>query len=125
MEVTRTTTESVDLVLKRNMGDEIVTIAGGQGEIAHGQVMAVNTTDGKYYIYASAGINGLDTLIGVYTGETITSAEDFNGSVTTSAVVDKGLVVGITFETDFKAKPMLQKAGTFMKTVIEGTEVNE
>jgi hypothetical protein len=125
MEVTRTVTESVRLVLKRDMGDEIVVIAGNQGEIKHGQIMAVKSTDGKYYKYASAGADELNNPIGIYTGENITSTEDFSGSVTTKAVVDKDLVVGADFETDFKVKPMLQRAGTFMKTVIEGTEVNE
>ena len=125
MEVTRTTTESVDLVLKRDMGDEIIVIAGGQGEVKHGQIMAVKSTDGKYYKYTPSGTDELNNPIGVYTGEDITSVEDFSGSVTTLAVVNKELIVGVDFETDFKAKPMLQRAGTFMKTVIEGTEVNE
>ncbi len=125
MEVTRTTTESQTLVLKRDMGDEIALIAGNQGEIKHGQILAVKSTDGKYYKYAPAGADELNNPIGIYTGEDITSTEDFSGSVTTKAIVDKDLIVGVDFATDFKAKPMLQRAGTFMKTVIEGTEVNE
>lgn len=123
--VVRERVEPKKLVLKRYRGDKSYIIAGSETEIKHGQVMAMKSTDGKLYAYSEEGTEGLNIPIGVYTGVSKKSTNDFGGSITTFADVSKTEVIGINFETNFTAVIELQKMGTYVIEEIEGKEVNE
>lgn len=113
------------LVVKRYLGDARVTIAGGQGEIKTGQIMALGEADGKMYIYDSSGTGGKEIAVGVFTEDAITSTDDFIGSITQSAIVDINLLEGADLTVDLIAKYDLQRAGTYSVETVEGVEVNE
>lgn len=113
------------LVLKRYRGDKGYKIAGSSKELKHGQVMSMKITDGKLYCYEKSGSDGLNIPVGIYTGISKLSSDDFGGSITTFADVSKTEVVGINFATDFTVAIELQKIGTFIIDEIEGKEVNE
>jgi hypothetical protein len=74
-----------------------VTLAGGQGVIAAGTVLAQKTADKKYYVYSNAGSGGIDTARGVLrkaadTG--LAGSPDQQGNMVISAILKLSLIVG-------------------------------
>jgi len=75
-----------------------VTLAGGQGVLPTGCVLARKTTDGKYYAYSAAGSTGLNVALGLLRDARDTSpggvATDCLGNLVISGIVDLGQVSG-------------------------------
>ncbi len=74
-----------------------VTLAGGQGVIAAGTVLAQKTADKKYYVYSNAGAGGLDVARGVLRRPADTGASgapDQSGNLVISGILKLGQIVG-------------------------------
>jgi hypothetical protein len=71
-----------------------VTIAGGQGILPAGTVLAQKTSDKKYYVYDNAGSGGLDFAAGVLRRAVDTSTGDQLGNIVISGILKLNLVSG-------------------------------
>jgi len=71
-----------------------VTLAGGQGILPAGTVLAQNSVDKKYYAYDNAGANGLDTARGVLRRPADTSTGDQLGNIVIAGILKNSLVSG-------------------------------
>lgn len=74
-----------------------VTIAGGQGILPAGTVLARKTADKKYYVYSNAGTGGLDTARGVLRRAVDTGAAgspDQLGNIVISGMLKLNMVSG-------------------------------
>ena len=69
-----------------------VTLAGGQGVLKAGTVLAQKASDKKYYVYASGGSDGLQTPLGILRTDRDTTpngtATDCLGNLVISGIVD-------------------------------------
>lgn len=74
-----------------------VTLAGGQGILPVGTVLARKTSDKKYYVYNNAGSGGLETARGVLRRAVDTGAAgsaDQLGNIVVSGILKLSLVSG-------------------------------
>ncbi len=77
-----------------------VTLAGGQGVLPTGCVLAQNTTTGKYVAYAVAGANGTNVAIGILrdarntNGGSNGAALDVQGNLVWSGALNLALISG-------------------------------
>lgn len=101
-----------------------VTLAGGQGVIATGTVLAQNASDGKYYVYAAAGSGGKQNALGVLRDQRDTTpngtSTDCLGNLVISGVLDLALLSGT--DTTSKVSAALGGIGSGTTGVI--TQLN-
>ncbi len=75
-----------------------VTLAGGQGVLKTGTVLARKTSDGKYYAYAATASDGTQVALGLLRDSRDTTpngtATDCLGNLVVSGIVDLGQVSG-------------------------------
>jgi hypothetical protein len=74
-----------------------VTLAGGQGILPAGTVLAQKASDKKYYVYNNAGSGGLDTARGILRRDTNTGpagSADQLGNIVIAGILKNNLVSG-------------------------------
>lgn len=71
-----------------------VTIAGGQGILPIGTVLARKTSDKKYYVYNNGGSGGVEVARGILRKAVDTSKGDQLANIVYSGVVKNNLVSG-------------------------------
>lgn len=74
-----------------------VTLAGGQGILPAGTVLAQKTSDKRYYVYNNSGSLGLDTARGILRRNTNTGAAgapDQLGNMVIAGILKNNLVSG-------------------------------
>jgi hypothetical protein len=75
-----------------------VTLAGGQGVLPTGCVLAQDTTTGKYYAYAVGGSNGRNVAVGILRDGRNTTpsgvATDVQGNLVWSGALNLSLISG-------------------------------
>jgi methionine sulfoxide reductase heme-binding subunit len=75
-----------------------VTLAGGQGVLPTGTVLAQDTTSGKYYVHTSAGSNGRQVALGILRDSRNTTpngvATDCQGNLVWSGALNASLISG-------------------------------
>lgn len=107
-----------DLILRRYTLDRRVPYDTTSGELKKGDIMAFNADDEAYIKYVAGSE---DYLVGIYTGEDIAvGTTEVNVTVTVNADINIDLVVGNESLTELN-KIELQKMGTRLFKVVEGT----
>jgi len=71
-----------------------VTLAGGQGILPAGTVLARKTSDKKYYVYNNSGSGGLDTARGVLRRAVDTTGGDQLSNIVIAGILKNSLVSG-------------------------------
>lgn len=71
-----------------------VTLAGGQGILPAGTVLAKKASDKKYYVYNNAGSGGLEVAVGVLRRSTDTKTEGGMGNLLISGILKNSLISG-------------------------------
>lgn len=117
-------TVSMASEIKRLAPDMRVTLGKADVTIEPFQVLAQDSTDGKFYKY-SKGDTDRGVIAGIYTGEEVTltsTGDDALGSITTLAVVGKDDLVGVDFDTDYTAIRQLKQCGIVLTNTISEVE---
>ncbi len=71
-----------------------VTLAGGQGILPAGTVLARKTSDKKYYVYNNSGSGGLDTARGVLRRAVDTTSGDQLSNIVIAGILKNSLLSG-------------------------------
>ncbi|WP_319372180.1 hypothetical protein [uncultured Ilyobacter sp.] len=117
-----TTTPAADI--KRIAPDMRIVLGAADATIATLQVLAQDNTDGKFYKYVD-GDEAVGVIAGIYTGPEVTLTalgSDAAGTITSLAIVAKGDIVGVDFDTDTTAITQFKQCGIILTDKIEGTE---
>jgi hypothetical protein len=117
-----TTTPAADI--KRIAPDMRIILGAADATIATYQALAQDTTDGKFYNYID-GDAARGMITGIYTGPKVTLTalgSDVTGTITSLAIVAKGDIVGMDFDTDTTAITQFKQCGIILTDKIEGSE---
>lgn len=110
--------------IKRIAPDMRVTLGKADVTIEPFQVLAQDSTDGKFYKYVKGDTNR-GVIAGIYTGEEVTltsDGEDTLGTISTLAIVGKEDLVGVTLATDYTAILQLKQCGIVLTDTISAVE---
>ena len=108
---------------KKIVDDVSGIVAGFDGTLAKGQVLALSGVDGKYHKYIKDDVN-VGNIAGIYTGEeiTVTAAADVAVTISASLVAGRGDIVGIDFDTEKDADLRFKQVGVYIVAKQSGTE---
>jgi hypothetical protein len=110
--------------IKRIAPDMRVTLGKADVTIKPFQVLAQDSTDGKFYKYVKGDTNR-GVIAGIYTGEEVTltaAGDDQLGSITTMAIVGKDDIVGVDFDTDYSAILQFKQCGIVLTDTMPEVE---
>ncbi len=112
--------------VKRFFGDVGITLGKIDATIKFGQVLAQDSTDGKFYPYDNSENSIRNIIAGLYINEediVLTGdGEDVKTTISTMVQIGKSDLVGINFDTNFTALSELKRAGVIVVDKIEGME---
>lgn len=111
------------LVLEEFLTGEAVELEVNIGVIKTGQVLAQNTSTGKWEQYDDSGSNGLDIPRRIYKGEeeldTDASSDGLVAVVLREGRVDRDLVEGLDYKTDYTGTAELERNRIYLEEVLD------
>lgn len=111
------------LVLEEFITGEAVELEVNIGVIKTGQILAQNTSTGKWEQYDKSGSNGLDIPRRIYKGEdeldTDASSDNLVAAALREGRVDRDLVEGLDYKTDYTGTAELERNRIYLEEVLD------